>query len=173
MLAGTVLLLPLPWCLALLVAAAVHEGCHLLALRLFAGTPLRCSLGAGGAAIASAPLPGYQVLICTLAGPLGGLLLVPLGRWFPRLALCAAVQSAFNLLPIPHLDGGNILRVCLEMILPRERAHKLCRYAEVLMLISIIVSALYFTFILKLGLLPVLAAGTVIIKGRFGKTPCK
>lgn len=168
-----ILLLPLRWCLAFFAAALVHESCHLLALRLCGGRPLRLALGTAGAAIRSAPLPGWQALLCTLAGPMGGLVLVSLARTFPILAICAAVQSAFNLLPISSLDGGQVLRICLEYVLSRDLVDSLCRRTEVLILAIAAILGMYYSFVLKLGLLPVLAAGMVICKGRIGKTPCK
>lgn len=173
LLAAMVLLLPLRWCLAFFAAALVHEACHLLALRLCGGKPFRFSLGGAGAGILASPLPAGQALFCTLAGPLGGMLLVSLARWFPRVAICAAVQSAFNLMPVRSLDGGRILRICLEHFLPPDTADSLCRRTEAAIFALTAALGIYYSFVLKLGLLPVLAAGMVITKGRIGKTPCK
>ena len=173
LLAAMVLLLPLRWCLAFFTAALVHESCHLIALRLCGCKSLRLTLGAAGATIRSAPLPGRQALFCTLAGPLGGLLLVSLARWFPRVAICAAAHSAFNLLPIRSLDGGRILRICLELFLLQDTADSLCHWTEAVVFALTAALGIYYSFVLKLGLLPVLAAGMVIIRGRIGKTPCK
>ena len=173
LLAAMVMLLPLRWCLAFFSAALVHESCHMLALCLCGEKPLHFNVSAAGATIRSAPLPRWQAMLCTLAGPLGGLLLVPLAQWFPRLAICAATQSVFNLLPIRSLDGGQVLRICLEHFLPRDTADSLCHRTEVLIFTVTAALGIYCSFVLKLGLLPVLVAGMVITKGRIGKIPCK
>ena len=173
LLAAMVLLLPLRWCLAFFSAALVHESCHLLALYLCGEKASHFSVSAAGATIRSTPLPRRQALLCTVAGPLGGLLLVPLAQWFPRLAICAATQSVFNLLPIRSLDGGQVLRICLEHFLPRDTADSLCHRTEVLIFTVTAALGIYCSFVLKLGLLPVLVAGMVITKGRIGKIPCK
>lgn len=54
-----------------------------------------------------------EAVICALSGPLGGLLLTLTIGYLPRLALCALVQSIFNLLPFYPLDGGRALRAML------------------------------------------------------------
>ena len=106
--AAGVLLLPLPWLAAALGAGTAHELGHLLALRAM-GEPIReIRLGAFGAAIELDSLSPGRELVSAAAGPGAGLALVLLGRWMPRLAFCAAVQSAFNLLPIFPMDGGRI-----------------------------------------------------------------
>lgn len=172
-LAGMLLILPLDWCLALMTAATFHEVCHLLALRLCGCHPHLTQLGASGATIQAHNLSPIKTLLCTLAGPLGALLLLPLVRCFPRLVLCAVIQSSFNLLPISCLDGGHALRCCLEQFLPPNTVAFICMCIEKLVLILIACFGLYGTFILKLGLLPLLAAGILIFKGSGGKTPCK
>ena len=172
-LALLLLILPLRWILALLVAAAFHELCHLLALRLCGGQCRRIRLGAFGAVIQAAPLPPPQALFCSLAGPAGGLLLIGLARWFPRLALCGAMQSAFNLLPIRGLDGSHALRFFLELFLPPTAVDLVCRITEEILLFLACLSALYCTAILKLGIVPLLAAGSLVVRATAGKIPCK
>ena len=167
------LVLPLKWCAALAGAAAFHELCHLLALRLCGGQARAARFGAGGAVICAWAVPAGKALFCTLAGPLGALLLLPLARWFPRLAVCAVMQSAFNLLPVSGLDGGHALRCCLELLLPPAITAAACRIIERIVLLLTGFLGLYGTFVLHLGLLPVLAAGILILKYHSGKIPCK
>lgn len=172
-LAAAVLLLPLNWLLALVCAALFHEACHLLAVWLCGGRIRHIRFGVSGAHIQASSLAPGQALLCTLAGPAGGLMLLPLARWFPRLALCATVQAIYNLLPIRGLDGGHALRYLAALLLPPRAAEKLCLFTERLLLTVLAVLGLYGTFILKLGILPVLTAGWLLIKGTNGKIPCK
>lgn len=60
-------------------------------------------------------------------GPIFGLLPVLLWEKCPRLAFCATLLSAWNMLPIYPLDGGRALRLLL-----REN----CTWAEWLLLLS-------------------------------------
>lgn len=172
-LAGAVLLLPLGWLFAAAAAAAFHELCHILALRICGGQVRDIRFTSRGAVIHAPPLSPARTLFCTLAGPLGSLLLLHLARQFPRLALCAAVQSFYNLLPISGLDGGHALSCILSPFLPPRSVEKICRTTEILILILIGILGLWGTFVLKLGLLPVLTAALLICKGRNGKIPCK
>ena len=172
-LACILLFLPLRWFLALFISAAFHELCHLLALRLCGGQVHQLRLGSFGAVIHATPLSPAKALLCSLAGPAGGLLLIFFARWFPRLALCAAIQSAYNLLPIHGLDGSHALRFFLGMFLPEEVLIPLCIIIERILLILVCSLALYATFIVRLGILPVLAAGSLILKATGGKIPCK
>jgi len=106
--------LPLPWVAAAVAAAALHELCHLGAVRLLGGQTQGLLLGARGARMeAVLPNPRREIL-AILAGPAGSLSLMFLAGVFPRLALCGMVQGVFNLLPLPTLDGGRALRLMLR-----------------------------------------------------------
>lgn len=172
-LAGAILLLPLRWLLAAAGAAAFHELCHILALRISGGQVRRIRFGATGAVIHARPLSPIKALFCTLAGPLGALLLLPLARWFPRLALCAAIQSMYNLLPVAGLDGSHALSCFLSLFLPPRILETVCVAAEVTVTVLAGVLGLWGTFVLKLGLLPILVSGLLISKAISGKIPCK
>ena len=167
------LLLPLHWLLAAAGAAAFHELCHLAALKICGGQVTGFHIGVGGAVIRTGPLSAGKALFCTLSGPLGGLLLLLFGRWFPPLAICAFVQSVYNLLPLTGLDGGHALALFLELILPPNTAQRICHVVEQFVLFLLILLCLYCALILHLGLLPILAAGNLVLKGSGGKIPCK
>ena len=121
-LALTLLVLPLPWVAAAVLAAAVHELCHYLAIAALGGQVGRIAVGSGGAAMELGCLSPVRELLAAAAGPVGSLSLMLMGRFFPRLALCGLVQGLFNLLPIYPLDGGRILRRALELVLPDRAA---------------------------------------------------
>ena len=89
------------------------------------------------------------------------------------MAICAFVQSVYNLLPLTGLDGGHALALFLELILPPNTAQRICHVVEHFLLFLLILLCLYCALILHLGLLPILAAGNLVLKGSGGKIPCK
>lgn len=169
-LALAVLVLPLRWLGAVLLAAAVHEACHWAAVRCCGGQVRRFQVGTFGARMEVSGLNVWQELLCALAGPLGGLVMLNLSRFLPRTALCAGLQSLYNLLPIYPLDGGRALRCLCALVLPGRAGERLCETVQFLCLAGIGVLGIYGTFFLKLGLLPLILAAALIAKG---KIPCK
>lgn len=118
------LLLPLPWVGASYLAALIHELGHLLLLWAYGVPVWKIRIGAGGAQIHTTPLSPHQELVCALAGPLFGLILCLYWQWMPRTALCAVIQSLFNLLPIPGLDGHRALHALAHLRLPSRSKEK-------------------------------------------------
>ncbi len=114
------LFLPLRWCFSLVLASAVHELFHITAVLLCGCRIHHMDIRFGGAVIEAEPMTGCRELLCILAGPLGSLLLVLLYRYFPGIAVCALVQTGFNLLPLPHLDGGRALRCILARVFQKN-----------------------------------------------------
>lgn len=104
------LLMPLRWVVGLLLAAAVHELGHCIAVWLTDTPILRITVRPFGIRIDAGPMKPCQSVLCSLAGPFAGALLIPFYRYIPVTAFCAAVQTAYNLLPIYPLDGGRALR---------------------------------------------------------------
>lgn len=123
-----ILLAPLDLVLAIYAATAVHELCHILALRCFRVRIICISLGINGAAIQTSPLPLKQELICAAAGPLGSFLCILLLNFFPLVAFCGLIQGLYNLLPVYPMDGGRILR-CLSLLLFPDRSPLICNAA--------------------------------------------
>lgn len=107
------LLFPVKWIFAWLLASLAHEMGHYLAVRLLGGTVCELKLTCRGAKMCASPLPPDRQLICILAGPMTSFSLLLFWEEFPQLAFCGAVQGAYNLLPIGNLDGWNAL-ACLK-----------------------------------------------------------
>ena len=163
-LALAVLILPLRWLMAGAAAAAFHEGCHWAAIRLCGGRAARLHIGVRGAVMGVGELSPCKELICALAGPLGSLLLLLTARWFPAVAVCAVLQSAYNLLPIYPLDGGRALRCAVRLFLPVNMADKVAVWTERLCLGAILVGAVYTAIWMRLGLMPLLLAAMIFAK---------
>lgn len=120
-------MLPLKWLGAWLLAAGIHELLHISAVRLMGGRIDVFRLGPGGAVLEASTMSPGKLLLCILAGPLGSLLVLPLARSFPALAVCLFLQSLFNLLPLDGLDGGRALRILLGFCLSPDTADRICR----------------------------------------------
>ena len=121
LLSAALLISPAPVTLAVLLAAALHEGGHLAALAAF-GVPVEgVRLGAMGAVIharGAARLSYGRELCVTLAGPAVNLVCAPLlaalsvrlgWDWGLLFAGAHAVLGAYNLLPVAPLDGARSL----------------------------------------------------------------
>lgn len=127
LLAGAGSVLPL-----VLLSALCHEWGHLGALHLAGAKMERLRLTAFGAEIAADTryLPYPKEILCTLAGPAVNLALALI---FSRVAgdyvLAGAnlLLGAFNLLPIPSLDGGRALYLLLSWWADPGTAEQLCR----------------------------------------------
>lgn len=173
MLALMVLVLPLRWVAAWLFAGAVHEICHLFALRLFGERIHGARIGATGTALEIGHMSYGRELLCALAGPAGGLALLAVGRWLPRTAVCAAFQSAYNLLPVYPLDGGRALRCVIYLLFPTRIRNWLCGFVEGGCLGMLLLFGIYGTCFLKLGAVPLILAIVLILKSAARKIPCK
>lgn len=163
-LALMMLLVPFKWLLSAALAAAFHELCHYLAILACCGRCDRVKLYSFAAHLSLPEMSRGREVLCALAGPVGGLCLLPLAQWAPRLALCAAMQSAYNLLPIYPLDGGRALRSGLLLFLSPPIAAAVCHSFEIVFKLLIFLLGIYGCFGLKLGIFPLLMAMLLLIR---------
>ena len=149
------MVVPLQWLFTALIAATVHEGCHIISIIMSGGTIRKVKIGLGGTQI-QAEIPGtYQELICALAGPMGSLFLLVFLHQIPNIALCGLVQGLFNLLPIYPLDGGRIIYCSLSLWIPEYAdtvAKQICKYTLITLAVLSILAFVYW----KSGLIPIL-----------------
>ena len=172
LMAALVLLLPLGWLLAALLAAAVHELGHLGAIYAFGAHPEFLSIGGAGARIRTGPLENRAEFFCAAAGPAASLLLLSMCHIFPKLALCGLVQGMFNLIPVHPMDGGRMLYCFLRRICPRQ-AERIAHIVNCVILCCILAMSLAFTVRRKDGFLPVLVCITALSRLLLSKIPCK
>lgn len=158
--AALVLILPLKWLLAAAAGALFHELCHLGAVYALGGQVGNIRIGAVGAAMEAEISGPKKELLAALAGPAGSFLLLFLGRAFPRLAVCGAVQGLFNLLPLYPMDGGRALRCMLgNRLTPRQ--------------VAVLEAGLGLLMALAVLRWWPLLAGILAVRAFFGKIPCK
>ena len=104
-----------------ITACAVHELCHLLALRLLSIPVRRVRVTAVGAEICVGGGMSYgEEMAAALAGPAGNLLLAWLASRLIGGELFAGVNLAlglFNLIPVGRLDGGRFLTCAAARLL--------------------------------------------------------
>lgn len=168
-----ILLVPLKWIVAWFAATLLHELFHYIVIRINRIPVLSLTVGAHGIIMQTGPMFYRAELICALAGPLGALLLLLFARWFPALAVCAYIQSLYNLLPLYPLDGGRALRCFLIHSLPVPLAERLCAGIELCITLLMIGLGIYASFSLKLGPIPFAAAILLLFRCGRIKIPCK
>ncbi len=173
LLACSLLFLPIQWVLAAVFAATFHELCHWAAIRLCSREDTPLLLFAFGAKLPLPTMSRSKELLCALAGPVGGLTLLFFARWMPRVAVCAAFQSFYNLLPIYPMDGGRAVQCLMSILLPPKKADHACKIIEQFCLGGLLILAFYGSLYLKLGIFPLILAGSLILRVKFIKMPCK
>lgn len=163
-LAILLLFVPLRLLFAAIVSAATHELFHILALRFLCVPINEIYIGPRGARISTQPMTQKQELFCALAGPIGGILLVPFYRWIPAISLCAFAQTLYNLLPLYPTDGGRVLQCCAYLLLPEKHARRVTWGLEIVTLSMIVAASIYGSFWLRLGIIPLLFAFSVLLQ---------
>jgi Zn-dependent protease len=108
------------WIAALVLVVLVHEGGHLLAMRVFGYANLEVFFIPGLGAAASGrkhQTSATERAMVSLMGPLPGLVFAFVAAWFipfesdflADVVVLALFLNAFNLLPLMPLDGGRYL----------------------------------------------------------------
>lgn len=146
---------PIPLVFGWIVAAAIHEMCHLLMLLLLRVKVLSVKIGATGALIKTEPMSPVQELFVALAGPVGGLLLLIFLRTIPYIALSAVVQSIYNLLPVYPLDGGRAVKSTAICLAGEDFAQKISNTISVAVMILITICGGLASYRYRLGILPI------------------
>lgn len=166
-----IMLLPIKWAAAIVLAAAVHEAGHMAAIILMGGEVLAVRVGGNGTVIETNPLSARAEFVSALAGPLSGGILLLFSRWIPRTAVCAGFQSVYNLLPIYPLDGGRALRCLLGHCLQDTSAEKITGIMSRVCAAGIVLLAVYGVIYCRAGLFCVIFASVLLWKTR--KMSCK
>ena len=165
MLALMLLLLPLPWVIACVLATLVHEMCHAAAILCMGGQIYSLRLGSGGIRMETDSMTSGRELISTLAGPMGSALLILLAPWMPRTAVCGAVHCLYNLLPLFPLDGGRVLRSLLRLVCSAPQAEAIFQRSQQILRLFLCVVCIWLT--LHWGILP--AAVIFMLLSRRGR----
>lgn len=164
LLALMLLLLPFPWVVACIFAAAFHELCHALTIMSMGGHIYALRLGAGGIQMETDSLPPGREMVAALAGPLGSALLLLGARWMPRTAICGAVHCLYNLLPLFPMDGGRILKNALALFLPAPLSSRIFLASQ--RILHILLGVLCLFAILRWGILPAAVGLLLLLRQR-------
>ena len=167
-----ILVLPADWIMSAMAAAFVHELCHYLAILACTGKTTGVSLYSFAARIRLPEMRKGCELFCALAGPLGGIGLWFLYPWFPKLALCAFLQSLYNLIPVYPMDGGRALRCILHILLKPSCAEFVGAFIQWLVLGVLMLLSVYAFWVLHMGILPMAAALILVFRAKDAKMPC-
>lgn len=158
------LLVPMQWLCAWFAAVMFHELCHWIAVVLLGGRIYQIEFAIGGIKMEADSLPDNKRLVGVLCGPIGGFTLVFISRWFPRVALCSLILSAYNLIPVLPLDGGHVLQIIF-----RNRSGFYIVEKIILILITTII--LYLSISYHFGILPIVIVLGLWFRNR--NSPCK
>ena len=167
------MIIPIPWVTAWTCAMILHESLHCISLYLLGYSVLEVSFTANGARIVSEHTTLLHGMLCSLAGPIGSLLITPFLTMFPRVSVCVWIQSAFNLLPVYPLDGGQVLYnffSCFTNNRLAEQLSNIISWSTIVMIAGVSITASVW---LKLGITPLLIPVFLFLKTQRVKIPCK
>lgn len=155
--------LPINWVIGWLLATGIHEFFHILTLWILK-IPIRSMhLCMSGAVIATGRITTPKEILCALAGPVGGLLTLLLLKVTPEIALCASIQSFYNLLPIYPLDGGRAMKCIVTLIWGDELAEKISKTLSVAVIILLGFGGIFLSYHFQIGLLPLIFPAILLL----------
>lgn len=171
--AVSILTIPMKWVLAWLGAVAIHEAGHLLALVLCGVRIYDFQINLNGAKIVTEQMQGQQTLITTLAGPLIGAVPILFARLNPHLAVCSALLTLYNIMPLYPLDGGRVLYCVVSFLFQNSLGVKIYKIISRLFLISLTIACVVVSNKFDLGC--ILPAFCLILIVRYwnGNPSCK
>lgn len=174
-LAAVILILTIPsqWSTAWLTAAMIHELLHCIGVWISGGRIYSIHIDLYGAQIKTALPSSSKEIFCLLAGPLGTMGLLTFSKQFPCLSICALLQSAYNLLPFPGLDGGQVLLRIIGLLFSEDASVRFCNAVSWITLFLIVCICLYSGFLLGLGLFPIFLSAILLVRHGNIKIPCK
>ena len=167
------LLIPIGWMIAWITATLVHELFHCLGVWICGNRILHVHVGVNGARIQTDESESWKELISLLAGPFGALTVLLFSRQFPHVAICALLQTTYNLLPLTELDGGQILLRLAAMIASAQKAETICNIGRVVTCALVIFVGIYGTLWQRLGLFPLILATVFLLRHGKVKKSCK
>lgn len=130
-----------------LLASLMHEAGHVAALGLTGCKPRRLAFEISGIALeqGARAMTVRQELVVLLAGSAVNLVFFGAAAWLSgspeRAGAFAAVHLVLgivNLLPVSALDGGKILRLLLEQVVPLRTAERICFVIQIVLLCAVI-----------------------------------
>ena len=166
-------ILPFKWFAGWLLAIIIHELSHCAAVLACGSSVREIRLTAFGAEIIADIKNAKWEVICSLAGPIGGFLLVLFYKTIPIAALCAIVHSARNLLPLKNLDGGWALFSLLRMFFNEVKAREIRNMTDRIVRILLFVAVLFIAYWLRWWSLAILGAIVLLRKQGNIKYTCK
>ena len=167
-----VLILPLDWLGAIVIAAVFHELCHILMVLAFGGSISEIRFKTTGCEIKTNTMGEWAQFFSILAGPLGSFSLLALCRTAPKLAICGLIQGLSNLIPVLPLDGGRLLFLLLYRLCP-AKAEKVMRFVTIGIAILFALLSIYLSTAASAGLWPILLVLFCMIRVLSRKIPCK
>lgn len=120
--------------LAALLSIIVHETGHLLMIRAYKEKIRHISIEPFGLSIeCTGAAAEKEKLLCALAGPAAGMLIIIICDFFPssdflsRISELSLIFTLVNLLPCLPLDGGNALNSILMICFSDKNAERIMR----------------------------------------------
>lgn len=172
-LAAAILFVPLGWLLAWTGAVLIHELGHYISARLMGCNVRQIQLGASGVKMRTDPMTDREVLLCALSGPMCGFLTLLLIRRFPQLAVCGALQSAFNLLPVLPLDGGRALQSLFSLNTKSKLGFRVNTWLTVIVISIFAAFVLYISWAMKRMIWTIVLLFPIFLKMNELNLPCK